>query len=54
MTAALRLKLSIGLAVAAGVGLFIAANWQFVELAFSSNPGCVSVEPSRVAAKPGC
>lgn len=54
MTAGMRTKLSIGVAVAAGIALVIAANWQFLDLAFSSHPGCVSVEPSRSAAKPGC
>ncbi len=47
-------KLTIGLGVAAALALFIAANWQFVSLAFSSHPGCVSVDPQRLAAKPGC
>ncbi len=54
MTAGMRTKLSVALAVAASVALVIAANWQFVNLAVSSNPGCVPVEPSRSAAKPGC
>lgn len=47
-------RLAIGLGVAAALTLLIAANWQFVSLAFSSHPGCVAVDPLRVAAKSGC
>lgn len=47
-------KLLFGLAVVAGIALIIAANWQFLDLAFSSHPGCVTVDPARSAAKPGC
>lgn len=54
MTASRRTKLSIGLLITAGIALVVAANWHFLDLAFSSHPGCVSVEPSRSAAKPGC
>lgn len=54
MTAGLGTKLSIGLAIAGGIALVIVANWQFVDLAVSSHPGCVSIDPSRSAAKPGC
>jgi len=42
------------LAVALGLGLVVAANWRFVDLAFRSHPGCVAVDPALPAAKPDC
>lgn len=42
------------LAALAGLALVIAANWQFVRLAFDSAPGCVPVDATRPAAKPAC
>jgi len=47
-------KLSVGLAILAFAMLIIAANWQFVNLAFSTHPGCVTIDTSQTAAKPGC
>lgn len=41
-------------AALAGVALVIAANWQFVRLAFDTDPGCVPVDTDRPAAKPAC
>ncbi|MDN5785610.1 hypothetical protein [Pseudorhodobacter sp.] len=34
--------------------LFIAANWRFVHLAFSTAPGCVTEHATRPAANNGC
>jgi hypothetical protein len=42
------------LAASAGLALVIIANWQFVALAFDSNPGCVAEDAARPAAKPAC
>jgi hypothetical protein len=42
------------MAATAGLALVIAANWQFVRLAFETAPGCVPVDAARPAAKPGC
>lgn len=39
MNRALRIKIAVGLVVLAGVALVLAANWQFVTLALSSDPG---------------
>lgn len=41
-------------AACAGVALVIAANWQFMWLAFDTAPGCVSVDANHPAAKPAC
>ncbi len=54
MKAAMRRKLAIWLAVGAGLTLIVAANWQLVDLAVSSDPGCVSVDASQSAAKHAC
>jgi hypothetical protein len=42
------------LAACTGLALVIAANWQFVRLAFDTAPGCVLVDTARPAAKPAC
>lgn len=42
MTAALRTKLIVGLAVFAGLALLAAANTHLVYVAFTSQPDCVS------------
>jgi hypothetical protein len=42
MTAALRTKLIVGLAVFAGLMLLAAANTHLVYVAFTSQPDCVS------------
>ncbi|MDR7127376.1 hypothetical protein [Pseudotabrizicola sp. 4114] len=42
------------LAACAGLVLVLAANWQFVRLAFDTAPGCVLVDAARPAAKPAC
>ncbi len=42
------------LVATAGLALVIAANWQFVKLAFDTAPGCVPVDAARPAAKPAC
>ena len=42
------------LAACAGLSLVIAANWQFMRLAFDTAPGCVPVDAARPAAKPAC
>lgn len=44
----------IAVAIAAGLALVIGANWQLVDLAFRSQPGCVDERPGQAAAKPGC
>ena len=54
MMAGMRAKLTVGLALATGLALLVAANWQLLHLAVSSHPGCVDVDPARSAAKPGC
>ena len=36
------------------LALVIGANWQLVDLAFRSQPGCVAERPGKAAAKPGC
>ena len=41
-------------AACAGVALVIAANWQFMWLAFDTAPGCVPVDAAHPAAKPAC
>jgi hypothetical protein len=47
-------RVRIVLAVAAGLALVIGTNWQLVDLAFRSQPGCVAERPGQPAAKPGC
>ena len=42
------------LAATAAAALVLAANWQFVRLAFDTAPGCVQVDAVRPAAKPAC
>lgn len=42
------------LAAMAALALVIAANWQFIRLAFDTAPGCVPVDAARPAAKPAC
>lgn len=42
------------LAASAGLALVVAANWQFVQLAFETAPGCVPEDTARPAAKPAC
>ena len=44
----------VPLAIAAGLALVIGANWQLVDLALRSQPGCVAEAPGQPAAKPGC
>lgn len=44
----------VTLSIAAGLVLVIGANWQLVDLAFRSQPGCVDERLGRAAAKPGC
>ena len=41
-------------AIAAALMLVIGANWHLVNLAFRSQPGCVTELPGQPAAKPGC
>lgn len=52
MTVPARLKVT--LAVVAMLALVIGANWQFADLAFRSQPGCVPESSDLPAAKPGC
>ena len=42
------------LAASAALALVIAANWQFMRLAFDTAPGCVPVDASLPAANPAC
>ncbi len=42
------------LGAAAVLALVVAANWQFVRLAFDTAPGCVPIDAARPAAKPAC
>ena len=44
----------IAVAIVAGLALVIGANWQLVDLAFRSQPGCVAERPGQAAAQPGC
>lgn len=42
------------LAAAAVLAIFIGANWRFAHQAFTSHPGCISVDPELPAATPAC
>ncbi|MEO8245133.1 MAG: hypothetical protein ABI832_22855 [bacterium] len=42
------------LAVVAVLALIIGANWRFAHLAFTSHPGCASIDPDLPAASPDC
>lgn len=44
----------VPLAIASGLALIIGANWQLLDIALRSQPGCVAEAPDRPAAKPGC
>jgi hypothetical protein len=47
-------RLWVGLGIAASLALVIGANWQFINLAFHSHPGCVPETTKHPAAKPEC
>ncbi|MFN3281508.1 MAG: hypothetical protein ACK4S2_06185 [Gemmobacter sp.] len=47
-------RILVFLAVLAALARVIGANWQLVDPAHRSQPGCVQVAPDRAAAKPGC
>ncbi len=47
-------RMLASMAVAAAVALFVAANWNFIWLAFSTHPGCVPVSPEKPSATQDC
>lgn len=47
-------RLWLGLGIAACLALVIGANWQLIDLAFRSHPGCVPETTEHPAAKPEC